>query len=261
MMNEFSFSEIASSVAQDVDENSPYLYEEYHLASSLGQGHLASLSYSIQRAVSQDSVKHSFGKTLKFDGRSENNVHLCALQDEDFIDSSSHRKSIRDFSNEPVSLKEVNFIIQNLLGKNRSLQHRSYASAGACFPNEIFLNIRNCKEIEPGFYYLNISEMTLEYISKDNTELTLENHESRSALTFVIIGFFARVCYKYGNRGYRFALIEAGAMAHIIETCAGIAGLGAVSSGGYVDEAILERCGLAMPQCGVLTAVHVGKRK
>lgn len=260
MANEFSYEEIASITALTQAEI-PHVYEEYHLRSSLDSDHLVELSTSIQRAVSQESIKRSFGKTI----RASNYEAVPFKTDSKAYDPSfskiiNCRKSTRDFSNSSVSINDVGFIVGSLLTDTPTLQHRAYASAGACFPNEVFLNVRNVEGLKPGFYYLDLSDSSFRSISKKQEIFTLEEHEPQAALSFVLISLFARVTYKYGERGYRFALLEAGAMTQLIEMTANFIGLGAVSSGGFRDDLILKMCNLSSPQAGITAVVHVGSR-
>lgn len=261
MANQFSYTEIASATAQLIRGNIPAIYEYYHLRSSVDEKHLVELSSSIQRAVSQTAVVNSFGKTINTKGLTEYQLqNSCLDQTEKVMSFWSKRISTRSYSSDPIEIEKVALLLKSLVGMNPTLQHRSYASAGACFPNEIFINVRNVKGIDPGFYFADLESISLRLVRKGEFRLTLEDHEPDTALSVVIIALFDKVTYKYGERGYRFALLEAGAMTQIIETTANYIGLGAVSSGGFRDDMILSVADLALPQAGVMAVVHVGKK-
>ncbi|WP_048730103.1 SagB/ThcOx family dehydrogenase [Gardnerella vaginalis] len=261
MANEFSYTEIASSTAQLRGLDVPTVYELYHLRSSLDEKHLVELSSSIQRAVSQPAIIDSFGKTINAENLSS--VPLSDILDthsQQIMDIWSKRISTRTFSSKAVELEELSVILKALLGSSPTLQHRSYASAGACFPNEVFVNVRNVKGVISGFYYLDLTSLSLRLVKQGKFRLTLEDHEQYASLSIVIISLFNKVTYKYGERGYRFSLLEAGAMTQIIETTTNLIGLGSVSSGGFRDDTILKLAELYPPQAGVMAVVHIGKK-
>ncbi len=262
MTNEFSYAEIASATAQVRESEVPAVYESYHLRSSLDERHLVELSSSIQRAVSQPAVVNSFGKTVCAKNLARVPLsETLGVRDQQIMNIWDKRHSTRSFSSESVQIGELSVILKALVGSSPTLQHRSYASAGACFPNEIFVNARNVDGVTNGFYYVDLSDnLSLRMLSQGQFRLTLEDHEPSSALSIVLISLFSKVTYKYGERGYRFSLLEAGAMTQVIETTSNLIGLGAVSSGGFRDDIILKLAALNAPQAGVTAVVHIGKK-
>jgi len=64
-----------------------------------------------------------------------------------------------------------------------------------------------------------------------------------AAAVILITAVFQRTTFKYGERGYRFALIEAGHVAQNIDLVAGALHLPAANLGGFFDrelEALLD---------------------
>jgi SagB-type dehydrogenase family enzyme len=57
-----------------------------------------------------------------------------------------------------------------------------------------------------------------------------------SSLIILITAVFERSTIKYGDRGYRFALLEAGHVAQNINLVANALGLGSINLGGYFDR-------------------------
>ena len=76
----------------------------------------------------------------------------------------------------------------------------------------------------------------------------------------VLAAVFARVQAKYGPRGYRFALLEAGHVAQNICLLAEERGLGAVCLGGFVDFRLNALLGIDGWSEAALYAVAVGHR-
>jgi SagB-type dehydrogenase family enzyme len=58
------------------------------------------------------------------------------------------------------------------------------------------------------------------------------------SVTFALVATFARTRVKYGLRGYRFALLEAGHLAQAVITTATAIGLHTLPWGGFVDSAV-----------------------
>lgn len=80
------------------------------------------------------------------------------------------------------------------------------------------------------------------------------------ALTLAVVGTFARSRTKYGLRGYRFTLLEAGHLVQAAVTVATALGLRTLPWGGFVDAAVdaqLELDGLER-SCIYLLAVSAG---
>ena len=65
-----------------------------------------------------------------------------------------------------------------------------------------------------------------------------------SAVQVFQVAFFARSTFKYGDRGYRFTLIEAGHQAQNLSLIATAMGLGCIHVGGYQDHLIDRLLGL-----------------
>jgi SagB-type dehydrogenase family enzyme len=59
-----------------------------------------------------------------------------------------------------------------------------------------------------------------------------------AGLVIILTGLFAKTTFKYGERGYRFVLFEAGHIAQNILLEATALGLGAVPVAGFVDDEV-----------------------
>jgi SagB-type dehydrogenase family enzyme len=81
-----------------------------------------------------------------------------------------------------------------------------------------------------------------------------------AALCVLLVGNFPRTKFKYGERGYRFALLEAGHLAQNILLIAEALGLGALPVGGYVDAHLNALVGVDGCEQAVLYGVVIGRR-
>ena len=120
------------------------------------------------------------------------------------------RESWRRFSQEPLTNEEVARVMWAAQGVTRTWGGRTAPSAGALFPLEIYV------VLEWGVHH---------YLPRNHQLLRLSGEDVREALcsaalsqvfirdapaTVVIAVVFERVTVKYGSRGERYAMIEAG---------------------------------------------------
>ncbi len=148
------------------------------------------------------------------------------------------RGSTRNFSTKKLTLKEISTILIYSAGiNNRNPNHRFYPSAGAKYPLEVYLISLN-SEISKGIYHFNIKKNYLELINKDfdlkkmfYQPWKIEN----SSIIIVITSIFFRNMIKYGNRGYRYVLIEAGHVGQNIDLLCSSLNIGVCAVGGYYD--------------------------
>jgi SagB-type dehydrogenase family enzyme len=120
---------------------------------------------------------------------------------------------------------------------------RMYPSAGALYPLDVVACISSVDRIRSGHYVYDPIEHAL---LRRGEVSTGELHERASlhtpiaptAVTFAIAATFARTRAKYGLRGYRFALLEAGHLAHSIVIAATALGLASLPWGGYADAEV-----------------------
>jgi SagB-type dehydrogenase family enzyme len=82
---------------------------------------------------------------------------------------------------------------------------------------------------------------------------------SRSALQFFIVADLARLASRYGERGYRYALVEAGRIARDLDLVAAALGLLAITTGEFHDREIDALFGLDGLATSALLMVAVGK--
>jgi len=154
------------------------------------------------------------------------------------------RSSTRTFSNKPVPLG----ILAKILGSCRIIdkdpERRTYPSAGARFPLEIYLIAFRVKGLEPGIYHFNFSKFSLEVLllsdlKKYETEFVspfLKN--AAGALIFTSV--MSRSEVKYGLKAYPYSLLEAGHMSQNILLSCTKHNVGACAVGGFINNKIIE---------------------
>ncbi|MGE7988745.1 SagB/ThcOx family dehydrogenase [Lysinibacillus fusiformis] len=156
----------------------------------------------------------------------------------------SERNSYRDFSNNGSLLSENELIkiLAYAYGYIRDGESRAVASAGGCYPLEIFIGLQNITGFEKGIYSINFYDLNLQYISNVKNFKELFVGED---INYDNVSCFIFICYnplvnqqKYGDRGYRFALIEAGMIAQNIAYCVNDLDIEMINLGSYIESEI-----------------------
>ncbi len=161
------------------------------------------------------------------------------------------RRSNRNFSREPISLKDLFQILLNSGGitfftkqDDYSTSKRNYPSAGARYPLEIYPLVINCSGIKKGLYHYNVKNNLLELLLEDDLTKWImkalgdERWILNASVIFIITTVMDRTRIKYGDRGYRYSLIEAGHLAQNICLLATELGLGSCAIGGFIDSEV-----------------------
>ncbi|OLE53762.1 MAG: hypothetical protein AUI36_17530 [Cyanobacteria bacterium 13_1_40CM_2_61_4] len=161
------------------------------------------------------------------------------------------RVSVRAMTPHALRLDELAALLHYGYGVNRDKKRsgllrslRVVPSAGGLYPLEIFLHIANVKSLLPGLYHYNPLKHHLrrlrdgdhaDEIARCSVSDTIPQH---AAVLIFLTALFERSTFKYGNRGYRFALLEAGHVAQNINLVSSALGLGCLNMGGFFDREI-----------------------
>ncbi|MBI2641937.1 SagB/ThcOx family dehydrogenase, partial [Candidatus Roizmanbacteria bacterium] len=136
--------------------------------------------------------------------------------------------------------------------------------AGARYPLEIYLVVLNCFNLDEGLYHYNVKENILELLlKKDLSELLSkatggEFWIKSIGVVFIITGVLDRTRIKYGDRGYRFVLIEAGHLAQNICLKATEFGLGTCPIGGFIDDEVNQLLDIHIQKEFTLYLIAIG---
>lgn len=180
------------------------------------------------------------------------------------------RKSIRSFSGQEISQNQIFHLLLNSCGlieekKDINNSRRSYPSAGARYPLEVYPIILNCKGLKKGLYHYNVKENSLELLLEENLNKWLieitggEKWIGNAAVVFIITGVLDRTRIKYGDRGYRYALIEAGHIGQNMCLLATELGLGSCPLGGFIDYKVNTLLDINLQKEVTLYLVAIGR--
>lgn len=187
-------------------------------------------------------------------------------------DALLERSSCRAFTGSPLPLEKLASILfystavttvrQDSLGI--AWGHRCAPSGGALFPIDTYCIALNVEQLAPGCYYHDPHTHSLALLAEGDFRRSLANAtylhttlETASAC-IVLVANFPRMKFKYGERTYRFALIETGHIAQNMLLAAPALQLGAVPVGGFVDDDLNAILALDGIDQAALYAIIVG---
>ncbi|UCF30060.1 MAG: SagB/ThcOx family dehydrogenase [bacterium] len=167
------------------------------------------------------------------------------------------RRSVRRFSSDGISDEDLSLLLASAGGITDPVRGlRSAPSGGACYPLEIYLVSKHGVE---------------QYVPERNSLIPAKGADVRADLarhsynqsfladapvTVAICAEYPRITGRYGRRGIRYAILEAGHVAQNLHLAAQALGYGSVAVGAYDDEGVKEALGVAGD---VLYLIPVGR--
>jgi SagB-type dehydrogenase family enzyme len=118
---------------------------------------------------------------------------------------------------------------------------RAVPSGGALYPLELYAVVLDVESVEPGVHHYNPYRHRLSLVrtaEREAAAAALVDPElaANAAALVVVTAMFWRSRFKYGLRGYRFALLEAGHVMQNALLAAAALGVPARPLGGYYDR-------------------------
>jgi SagB-type dehydrogenase family enzyme len=189
-----------------------------------------------------------------------------------FIDMLRKRGSARDFTAGAISAEALSSVLMataGVLGVREVLpgMHMGQLptpSAGGFYPISVSVVVERVHGVPDGLYRYRGDRHSLDPVLQgpmlsDMRRALLDQvwvERANGCLVFSVD--LERPLRKYGSRGYRFALIEAGHMAQNTCLAAGDVGLGSVCVGGFDDDALSRVLGDATERGLPLYCVLIG---
>jgi SagB-type dehydrogenase family enzyme len=228
---------------------SPDPTEDYHEASRMYPG--VSDPYVLGAARLERSVEMRVTASRSV----KRYAHLPAvslpspsLADATLATALARRRSRHDYGDRPLAVEVLATLLHaaygvtGLAGPHQAL--RSAPSGGALYPLELYVLCRRVEEVGSGLYHYDPLRHVLEQLrqpvkTEEMAELTpYEELVLPSAAVIVLTAVFWRSRFKYGQRAYRFTLLEAGHAAQNLLLAAAALGLTAQPVGGFYDRRV-----------------------
>ncbi|SFR52884.1 SagB-type dehydrogenase domain-containing protein [Yoonia tamlensis] len=185
------------------------------------------------------------------------------------------RRSTRAFADNPLALCDLAAMLRagyQVLGPDRladgtQLLRRPVPSAGGLYPLEVYALVRNVDGLAKGIYHYDSKADDLALIKQGDWEdqardaFLTWSFVAQAPVVLCLGAVFARTQRKYGPRGYRYVLIEAGHVAQNICLAAAERDLATLCLGGYADTVLNRLIGLDGQSEAIIYALGLGHDK
>ncbi len=160
--------------------------------------------------------------------------------------SISERRSVREFSDRPLSLADVGQLLWAAQGITSRDGGRAAPSAGALYPLELYLVAGNIESLPAGLYRYRPRGHRLQHVADGDLRKALAQAAlgqawvRRAPAVLVIAAVYERSASKYGQRARRYARIETGHASQNVYLQAVALGLGTVIVGAFDDAEVQQ---------------------
>jgi len=159
----------------------------------------------------------------------------------------ARRRSIREFSPQPVTFAELSQLIwatQGTPSRSFGFAFRTVPSAGALYPIETYIVANRVEAIPPGLYhyYVEGAQLVLLKEGQLGSNLSRAGLEQelleKAACVFVWTAIIQRSRWKYRDRAFRYIYMDAGHIGQNLYLAATAMGLGCCTVGAFYDEEV-----------------------
>ena len=179
------------------------------------------------------------------------------------------RRSIRDYDPTPLTLKELSHLLwatQGVTGKASSPGYRTVPSAGALHPIDTYLVVNRVQGLDPGIYFLSISDFSLQEKREGDFSLPIaqaaldQDMAGAAAVVFVWVAVIQRSRWKYRERTYRYIYLDCGHIAQNLYLAATALDLGCCGIAAFFDEEVNQLVGVDGQEQTSVYLATVGKK-
>ena len=189
-----------------------------------------------------------------------------------FSSALDARRSNRAFGSDPIDIQVVSDLLatascsrleSSSLNPGITLAFRRYPSGGGLFPIEIYPIVLRVRDCAASVTHYDPREHRLDTLTEPCDKAALarslndyEGYLDNACMVIVLSACFERTTVKYGVRGYRFALLEAGLLGFLFTQAAAGLGLHSLHWGGYYDDQLNDLLGLDGVEIGRAVGRH-----
>ena len=159
------------------------------------------------------------------------------------------RRTVRAFMSQALDLNQLSQLLWAAHGitENKGFK-RAAPSAGALYPMDVYVVVgqNSVVQIEAGVYHYEPKGHFLSLIAKSDLRDVIVRASlsqvwmAKAPISFIITAEYKRVTEKYGKRGVRYAMIEAGHMGQNLFLQAEALGFKAGIVGAFHDKELIE---------------------
>jgi len=188
-------------------------------------------------------------------------------------DAIENRQSVRKYSDEPLSLMELAWLLWATQGVKEVVRDgyctlRNVPSAGARHAFDTFLLVNDVEGLKPGIYrYLALEHKLMEYIIEDGIADAVveaaygQKMVKNDAVTFIWVADIYRMFWRYVERGYRYIHLDAGHVCQNLYLSAANVGAGVCAIAAFHDELFSQVLRIDGENHFVIYLAAVGKKK
>jgi len=156
-----------------------------------------------------------------------------------------YRRSHRRYGDNALRLDDLAMLLwasQGISARAGNFFLRTAPSAGALYPVETYLSIQNVESLAPGLYHFQPAEFSLEKLSEGSAakkvaEAALaQNFMAKAGVVFIWSAILRRNFAKYGHRGLRYIMMDAGHICQNMLLAAEGLQLGACPVAAFYDD-------------------------
>ncbi|MFW9923522.1 MAG: SagB/ThcOx family dehydrogenase [Candidatus Thorarchaeota archaeon] len=180
------------------------------------------------------------------------------------------RKSVRQYTDKPLSLKELSWLLwatQGVKEISPPYTRRNVPSAGARHAIETYLLINNVEGLKQGIYrYLALEHKLVEYKITDGIrEKTAEAAYGQKMVmngnvAFMWVAIPYRMSWRYSERSYRYLHLDAGHICQNLHLAAEAIDCGMCAIAAYYDDAVNQLLNLDGKSQFVIYMAALGKK-
>jgi SagB-type dehydrogenase family enzyme len=183
-------------------------------------------------------------------------------------ESIQTRRSVRDYSGQAMTLDELSQLLYHTGGINDErwgTKLRAAPSAGALYPIEAYVVAHLVEGLKPGLYHYAVQDHALEElrIADMRAEIVryglMQEFLGQANMVLIFTSVFQRLRWKYQERTYRYALLEAGHLGQNVYLAATSMGMGACAVGAFVDDDVNDMLGVGGKHEAAVYMLAVGK--
>lgn len=158
------------------------------------------------------------------------------------------RRTVRHFASRGLDLKQVSQLLWGTDGLSDPRGLRTAPSAGATYPVDLYLVVgeRGVANLPDGVYHYRPQENALALVTSGELRPAVaraalsQSWMAQAPIMVVITGEYRRCMARYGERGVRYTIMEAGHTAQNLFLQAEALGLGAGIVGAFEDRTITQ---------------------
>lgn len=171
----------------------------------------------------------------------------------DLFEAVRTRHSARHYSGRKLKIDEISTLLRyscGIVGQQNEFMRRAQPSGGARYPVEVYPIFFIGGDVPSGIYHYDIKNHALDVLHQKEfapeEARALFSHEfmSHASCAIVMTAVFPRTQNKYGERGYRYILLEAGHIGQNLYLGSSALGIGCCSVAGALDEKIEALLGI-----------------